>query len=69
MSEDKTLPNHHLSGAWMWQLGIVVPDGQPMEYPICPFCTTSPFQEFGFNQTLPSRCATCGAKLKVDVNL
>ena len=69
MPEDKALPNHNKSGVWLWQLGIVVPDGQPTEYPICPFCTTSPYREFGVKQTLPSRCETCGAKLELEVNL
>ena len=63
---EKTLPNHKKSGVWIWQLGIVVPDGTPAEYPTCPFCTTSPFQEFSKDIKLPGRCPECGAKLKLE---
>ena len=54
------------SGVWLWQCGIILPDGQPTEYPICPFCTTSPFREFRGKQTLPDRCPECGANLKLE---
>lgn len=65
-SEEKDLPNHKKTGVWIWQLGIVVPDGTPAEYPICPFCTTSPFQEFSEDTRIPDRCPECGAKLKME---
>lgn len=48
-------------GKWLWKCGIQLPEGQPTEYPICPFCTESPFREPG--EALPKKCPTCGATL------
>lgn len=60
------LSNAGKKGVWLWQLGILVPDGQPVEYPVCPFCTTAPYQEPGL--PIPAECPTCGATLtKVDM--
>lgn len=64
MAENKALHNRNKKGAWVWQLGILVPEGQPVEYPVCPFCTTSPYQEPEL--PIPAECPTCGAILKLD---
>lgn len=48
---------------WLWQCSIIFPDEQPMEYPICPFCSESPFLEK--NQDPPDRCPSCGEKLEI----
>ena len=66
MTEPKDLPNSRKVGVWLWQMGIVVPDGNSAEFPICPFCTTSPFREPVESPLLPDRCPECGAKLNIE---
>jgi len=64
--EDPVLMNSDESDFWVWQCDILYPDGQPITYPICPFCTTAPFRPFGKAVPLPDRCPTCGARLEDD---
>ena len=59
LDNKKHLPNVDKTG--VWRLGLEVVDGNLVEHPICPFCST--YISVEQNQPFPDGCPICGAQL------
>lgn len=53
------------SDTWLWQCGLSLPDGEPIQRPICPVCSYVHNSER--KKSAPARCPVCGTKLKKQV--